>query len=212
MVALVLSSFLVVPYMTTYLVKNVGRLESELPLVYLFGGAATLLSTPLVGWLSDRWGKPPVFRIFAVLTIIPLLVLTNLSQSSLLVVLVVTTLMMILTSGRMVPAMALITASAAPRYRGSFLSINASVQQVAMGLASMAGGAILGSDDSGALTHYPVAGGLAAGAALLSVLLAGYLRPAVGGKEALDSLEPPRPESAALPVQRGESCVQPQSA
>jgi predicted MFS family arabinose efflux permease len=189
-IALVLSSFLIVPYLTTYLDKNLGRPESELPLIYLFGGLATLLSTPLVGRLSDLWGKLPVFRVLALLAAIPMFGVTHLpTWSSLTLVLVVTTLMMILSSGRMVPALALITASAAPRRRGSFLSVNSSMQQMAMGLASVLGGAILGTDSSGALTGYGLAGVLASGVALVSVILAGQLRPAEGGLDAADHLE-----------------------
>ena len=49
---------------------------------------------------------------------------------SLVLVLLVTTGLFIASSGRMVPAMALITASAAPRDRGGFMSMNAAVQHL----------------------------------------------------------------------------------
>ena len=45
----------------------------------------------------------------------PILLLTNLPPVALAAALAVTTLFMVVSSGRMVPAMALITASAAPR-------------------------------------------------------------------------------------------------
>jgi predicted MFS family arabinose efflux permease len=195
--ALVLSSFLVVPYLPTYLLTNVGRQEWELTLVYLFGGGATLLTTPLAGRLSDLWGKLPVFRVLALLTVAPFLAVTNLPRASLATALAVTTLMMIVSSGRMVPAMALITASAAPRHRGSFLSVNASVQQVAMGLASLAGGRLLHTAPDGSLAGYPLVGLLAAAAAVLSVVLAGLLRPAEGGLAAVDVLGEPAGHPAA---------------
>jgi predicted MFS family arabinose efflux permease len=188
--ALVVSSFLVVPYLATYLVKNAGRTEEELPFVYLFGGAATLLSTPLAGWLTDRIGKLPVFRTVAVLTVVPLLAVTNLPPVSLAVALTATTLLMVITSARWVPAMALITASAVPRYRGSFLSLNASFQQMAMGLASLVGGAILDTGEGDTLTGFPVAGALASLAAVVSTIMAGQLRTAVGGEDATVHLHP----------------------
>jgi predicted MFS family arabinose efflux permease len=185
---LVLSTFLIIPYLPTYLITNVGRAEGEVGLVYLFGGVASLLTTPLAGRLSDLWGKLPVFRVLALLTLIPVLAVTNLPRVSLAAALAVTTFMMIVTSGRWVPAVALITASAAPRYRGSFLSVNASVQQVAMGLASLIGGALLHTAPDGTLVGFPVVGLLAAAAAALSVVLGGFLRPAEGGLGAVDVL------------------------
>ena len=48
MTALVMSTFMIVPYLASYLVANTGRSEAELQYVYLVGGACTLLTTPLV--------------------------------------------------------------------------------------------------------------------------------------------------------------------
>jgi len=83
---------------------------------------------------------------------------------------------MVATSARMVPAMALVTASAAPAVRGGFLSLNAAVQSAAMGLASEIGGRLIGQTDDGHLAGYPIVGLIAAGSALVSLLLAGVLR------------------------------------
>jgi predicted MFS family arabinose efflux permease len=187
--ALVMSTFMVVPYMGAYLVANAGRQEGELPFVYLCGGIATLLTLTPIGWLADRRGKLPVFRVMALLTTVPLVLLTNLSQVSLAAALAVTTLLMVVSAGRMVPAMALLTASAAPQRRGSFLSVNSSVQQMACGLAALAAGSILGTGEHGILTGYPTVGVLAVAATLLSVFLAGRLRRADDGVEAADLLD-----------------------
>ncbi len=181
MTTLMLSSFMIVPFLADYLVANVGVRKDQLPYVYLCGGLATLLTMTWFGRLSDRFGKLPVFRILALLTLIPMGVLTNLPRVPVAAALVVSTVYMITTSGRMVPALALITASAAPRYRGSFLSVNSSVQTMAMGLASLFGGVLLGQTSSGELTGFSLAGGLGMAAVLLSVWLAGHLRPAAGG-------------------------------
>jgi predicted MFS family arabinose efflux permease len=200
MVSLVLSTFCVVPYLATYLVANVGRPEGDLVYVYLCGGVATLFTTTPVGWLSDRLGKRPVFRFFALLTLLPILLLTNLPPVSLLTALAVTTLLMITSSARMVPAMALITGCAVPRYRGSFLSVNSSVQQMAMGLASLIGGALLGKAAGGELTGFPLVGAVSVAGTLLSVYLIGHLRrPAAEALAAVDPVEGPRPAGLPLP-------------
>ncbi len=184
MTALVLGSFMIVPYLASYLVANTGRDKAELPYVYLCGGLATLLTMTFFGWLSDRLGKLPVFRCLALFTMIPILLVTNLPVVPLAVTLIVSTLFMVTTSGRMVPAMALITASAVPQQRGSFLSVNAAVQQAAAGFATVLGGSMLGQGVNGEITGFPLVGLLASGATLLSIWLAGHLRPAVGGEEA----------------------------
>jgi predicted MFS family arabinose efflux permease len=180
MTALVLSTFTIMPFLSIYLVNNVGRSMAELPYVWLCGGAATLLTTTPVGLIADRWGKLVVFRVLALLCLVPILLITNLPPSSLGVTLVVTTLFMVLTSGRMVPAMAMITASAMPRHRGSFMSVNSSVQQLVMGAAPILSSLILGAEPEGETTRplegFPLVGCLAAVAIIVSVLLAGRLR------------------------------------
>jgi predicted MFS family arabinose efflux permease len=178
MTALVMSSFTVVPFLAAYLVKNVGRSPSELPYVYLLGGAATLLILTPIGRLSDRLGKLPVFRVLALTTIVPFLLVTNLpSGTSLTVTLLVTTLLFITTASRMVPAMAMITGSAAAHDRGSFLSVNSCVQQLAAGVAPLIAGVILSDAGNGApMTGFPVVGLLSCTAVLCSIVLAGHLR------------------------------------
>jgi predicted MFS family arabinose efflux permease len=189
MTALVMSTFMVIPYIAAYAVANVGRQEPELPYIYLCGGATTLVTLPLVGRLSDRFGKLLVFRILVLLALIPTFLITNLPPVSLALVLVVSTLFMVTTSGRMVPAMAMITACSLPRYRGSFMSINASVQHMASGLASLVGAALLHKTEDGTLTGFSTIGVLAACAMVLSAILAGRLRPADIGSETADAAD-----------------------
>jgi predicted MFS family arabinose efflux permease len=203
MVVLVLSTFTIFPYIANYLEFNVGRPDAEVKWVYVFGGLATLVGLNVVGKLSDHFGKLVVFRVLATASVVPALALTNLPAVSLPAVLVVTTLFMVITSGRMVPAMSLITSCVVPRYRGSFLSLNTSVQQFAAGCAALVSGALLGQPDKAApLTGFSTVGLIAAAAMLTSVVLAGTLRPADEGPEAavaVDDPEPPVPSILALP-------------
>jgi MFS transporter, DHA1 family, inner membrane transport protein len=142
--SLVFSSFLLGPYLPTFLEANVGVRQTELKFVYLFGGLATLATMTIFGRLADRFGKLPVFQILMVASLCPILVVTNLPGGlGLPLVLTITTLFMVVTSGRWVPAMALVTASSAPAYRGSFMSLNSAVQQFAAGLATSIGGFLL---------------------------------------------------------------------
>jgi predicted MFS family arabinose efflux permease len=179
MVALVLSTFMIVPFIAAFLEKNLGRSKDEVPLIYLCGGLATLVTTNLFGRLSDRFARLALFRVLALLAMAAILLLVNLpGGTSLGTILLVTTMLWVLTSGRMVPAMAMITSSAEPRYRGSFLSVNASVQQMAVGLAPLLAAAIMGDTKPGEpLVGFGWVGLACAVAGVASVVLAGRLRP-----------------------------------
>jgi hypothetical protein len=84
----------------------------------------------------------------------------------------------------------MITSSARPAYRGSFMSIISSVQQAAAGLASLLAGALVTQPvEGGPLVGFPLVGLLACATTLLCIWVAGYVRPAVE--------TPPTPEVAA---------------
>jgi predicted MFS family arabinose efflux permease len=182
MLVVVLGSFTLIPYLPTFLIANVGWREGDLRWMYLCGGLATLLTNPLLGRLADRLGKRLVFRVLVLLTMVPIVLLTNWGPAPLAATLGLTTLLVVSTSGRMVAAVALITSSAPPSSRGGFLSVNASVQQLAMGLAALLAGALLRQAGPGQpLEHYPLVGLLACAMAVLSCWLAGAVRPAEAG-------------------------------
>jgi predicted MFS family arabinose efflux permease len=192
MVMLVLGSFTIAPHFSDFLVHNVGRAKDELAYVYLAGGLVTFVTLPQVGRCADWFGKRVIFRLMAGCTLVTILVLVNLPAAPLYSVLITTTLYWIFTSGRWVPAMALITSSALPRYRGSFMSVNASLQQMAIGLAAVVAGVVVGEAEGGEITGYSTAGIIAAASTGISMLLVGRLRIARESAEptiAVDSAE-----------------------
>lgn len=201
MIMLVIGSFTIAPPFSDFLVHNVGREKDDLAYVYLCGGLLTFVTLPLVGRCADRFGKRRVFRLMAACTLVTIVVLTNLPAAALLPLLVITTMYWIFTSGRWVPAMALVTSSALPRYRGSFMSINASLQQMAIGLASVIAGAVIGETESGQLTGYSTAGIIAAVSTGISIVLAGRLRVAEEIAESSIAVDSPEESPAfAEPV------------
>ena len=179
MIALVMSTFTMMPFIAAFLEKNVKRTKQDVQLMYLLGGAATLLSMNLVGRLADRFPRLMVFRVTVLLALVPILALPWLPPGSALwLTLLTTTALFVLTSGRMVPAMAMIASTAEPRFRGSFLSFNSAMQQLAAGVAPLVAGFIMGDVAEGApLVHYDVVALLGALAGLASIFLAGQLRP-----------------------------------
>ncbi len=171
MVWLMIGGFTVIPYISPYVVANVGMSEAQLPLIYFFGGAATIFTSRIVGQLSDKFGKAKMFTIMSFCSIIFICAVTNLPRVPLGLALVITTLFMITMNGRFVPAVALVTSSVNPKLRGSFMSINASVQQLASGASSLVAGLIIGKATDGTMTNYNLVGLLAILATVLCLFL-----------------------------------------
>lgn len=190
-VLMMLGQFAVIPFVSPSMVANVGFSESNLALIYLLGGFTTLFTGPAIGKLADRWGKPQVLRLFLLLSVIPLVAITHLGPVGLVIALMVSTAFFVVSGGRMIPAMAMMTAAVAPRHRGSFMSLQSAVQQLAAGAASLLAGAIVVKDSSGHLLNYPYVGYLAAATSLLAILVAGRIR--MIGNEAPVSQIPEEP-------------------
>ncbi len=122
---LIFSGFTVIPYITIYAVGNVGISQHDIPFIYLAGGTATLFTARLIGHWADLRGKVRIYRLVAVAALLPLLVVTHIGAAPLWLWLVCTTAFFVLVSGRMIPAMAIITSAAQPKLRGTFMSLNA---------------------------------------------------------------------------------------
>ena len=175
---LVFSGFLVFPFIAPYLVTNAGVSESELPFVYLIAGIAALVTSRLAGGWSDSVGRRTVFAACAVGTAIGALAMTTLPRSPLFVAVLVSMLMFAASSARMVPAVALITSGAELRLRGSVMSFNASIQQLAAGAASFVASLVVGRSAEGELTRYWMVGILSAAGTLACIALARRVRSA----------------------------------
>jgi predicted MFS family arabinose efflux permease len=169
------TGFTVIPYITIYMQANAGVRPDQIPLVYLCGGVVTLFTARLFGVLTDRWGKVVVFRCLALAGALPLLGITLVRGVPLGAVLVVSTLMFALMSGRMIPGMAIISSAAQAPLRGTFMTLNASVQSAAMGVASFVGGVLISRDAQGLVQNYWMAAVVGIAASLLSMVVVGRL-------------------------------------
>lgn len=164
------AGFTVIPYLTIFMQTNVGLTDQQVPLIYLCGGLATLVTARLFGRLSDQRGKVPVFRALALAMLAPLVAITLLRPLPLWAVLVVTTTLFICMSGRMIPGMAIVTSAAEPGLRGTFMALNSAVQSAAIGVAAFVGGLIIGRDAQGLVQHYPLSALVGVAAALASLV------------------------------------------
>ena len=175
MALIMLTGFSVIPYIALYLTANVGIDNSYISLIYLCGGIATLMSSRVIGHMADQYGKVKVFRVLAVISLIPLIVTTNLMPVPLWVVLINSTAFFVLVSGRMIPAMAIVSQVVEAKVRGTFMSLVGSVQMLASGLASVLAGMVVTIGADGMMDHYNLVGYGAALCGLLTFCLVGYI-------------------------------------
>src|SRR5690606_34870707 len=169
MFLLMTAGFSLIPYISDYMVNNVGISKDDLKYIYLLGGLATVVSGPIVGRMADKFGKQRLFIIMATLSIIPVIWITYLENFSQAIAFSVSTLFFILFGGRFVPAMAIITASVEAKDRGKFMSISSCTQQLSSSFAAFISGIIIINNASGAMTNFYVIGFIASTATLLCI-------------------------------------------
>ena len=177
--AVMFGGFAVIPYISLSLVANVGVAKKSLWLVFSTGGILTLFGAPLIGSLADRFGKLPVFRLVALCSACLIVVVTNLPKAPLALAVGAVGLLMVSNAGRMTASLSMITASVESRFRGGFMSANSAVQHVSAGLGAYIGGRILSRTGDGPLHNFGTVGLISVAAALLSLWLAGRVRPAL---------------------------------
>ena len=169
---IIFSGFTVIPYITLYAVRNVGISQQDIPFVYFAGGAATLVTARLIGHWADLHGKIKIYRLVAAAALLPLLVVSQIGVVPLWLWLICTTTFFVLISGRMIPAMAIVTSSAQPKLRGTFMSLNSTTQSFAMGLATTLAGFIIAQNSAGQIVGYATVGYIAIGANVLAIMFA----------------------------------------
>jgi len=184
------STFTVIPYLTLYLTGNVGLSMAQMPWVYMLGGLASFLSARRIGNLADRWGKVRSYRLIATLSMVPILLQTHLPAVAFGWVLLCSTLFFMIGTGRAIPAMAITISAIQPPLRGTFMSLNAAIQQLACGAAALVGGLIITQLSDGSLSGYGHAGWLAVGLTWLTIVLAGRIQMLSGPMPAPSSHKP----------------------
>jgi MFS transporter, DHA1 family, inner membrane transport protein len=165
--------FIAIPFISPYMVRNVGMTETQLPLIYLIGGLFTIISARIIGKLCDQIGSFKVFKTVAIFSIFPLIVMTNLPQGTAIwLTLIFTTLFTMSGSGRFIPALTMISAVVNPKERGTFMNLENALRQIMSGIASVVGGLIIGSSSTGSLTNYGTVGLIGTLASVMAIFIA----------------------------------------
>jgi predicted MFS family arabinose efflux permease len=163
--------FMLMPFGSAFTINNVGISFDQLPTIYLVTGLCTLFAGPFIGRLSDRLGKYLLFCAGTALTVVMVLIYTHLGHTALPWVIVVNVLLFVGVTSRMISASALMSAVPDPAHRGSFMSVNSSLQQFAGGIGAGVAGLIVVQAPSGALARYDILGYVVVAAMILVVIM-----------------------------------------
>lgn len=171
---LMLAVWMILPFNTVFITGNVGIGMARLPLLYLVSGIFTFFSAPLIGRWADSKGKYPVLVIVSLVSLVVIPVYTRLGTTPFWMFTLLNILFFTMLGGRMIALNSLLTAIPQPQDRGAFMSINASVQQLAGGIAAGVTGMLVSREPGGKIVHYDLLGYCLMSTVIL-VLLMGYL-------------------------------------
>lgn len=146
--------FMLMPFGSTFSVYNLGVPVDKLAVVYMFTGAATFVAGPLLGRMSDSFGKYKTFCLGSALGMIIVVIYCNLGLTPLVPVIALNIALFVAITARIVSATALISAVPDAADRGAFMAVNASMQQLSGGVASLLAGTIISQAGDGHLEHY----------------------------------------------------------
>lgn len=164
--------FMMMPYGTVFAVNNLKISHENLPFLFMASGLSSLIIMPLIGRLSDKVNKYKLFSFASLWLMIICVIYTNLSATPFMLVLLVNICMMMGIMSRMVPSTTLISAVPEIQDRGAFMSINASLQQIAGGVAAAIASLIVYQESKlSPLQHYDIVGYVVVVVSLISILL-----------------------------------------
>jgi len=166
-----IGGFMLMPFGSDFTVNNLGIDMKHLPLVYLVTGIASIFMGPVIGRLSDRFGKYSMFVVGCVISSIMVVIYTHLGITPLHMVILVNVLLFTGVFSRMIPSQALMSAIPSPATRGSFMSVSASLQQMSGGIASVVAGLIVAETAEGKLLHFETIGYIMVGTSLTTMIM-----------------------------------------
>jgi len=169
---LMLGHFLIIPFINPYMEFNMGFSKEQTPMIYMVGGACALISSSIIGRLADKHGKYQVFSICLLLSLVPIFFITRMPAIPFYAVLAIFGFWFTFSTGRNIPAQAMITTVVNPAQRGQFMSFNSSFQQLFTGLASIIAGFMVSQDGQGRILHYNWVGYLSVAVVFSTLFLA----------------------------------------
>ena len=167
----VVGHFTVIPYLSPYLVNNMGLPEDKLFLVYLIGGLLTIFTGPVVGKLADRLGRLRVYTVLVFLAAGVILTLTHAGRMEAWQSLIITACLFLFASARFIPVQAVVSTAVKPERRGAYMSLISCSRDFTAGISAAIGGMIIVEGADKSLLHYDWLGWLAVGVSVASLLV-----------------------------------------
>jgi predicted MFS family arabinose efflux permease len=168
--------FMLMPFGSAFTVHNLGIHLERLPIIYLVTGIFSIIAGPMIGRASDSFGKFRIFLFGSILSMVMVMIYTNLTTTTISVVIAVNIIMFIGISARMISSQALISGIPDPSTRGSFMAVGSSIQQISGGVASMLAGLIVNEGKDGILEHFDTLGYVMVGAILITVFMMYFIQ------------------------------------
>jgi len=187
---LTVGGFMLMPFMSVFMVHNIGLPVDKLPLLYVITGAFSIVSGPLIGRASDALGKFKVFSFGCAVTIVMVVIYTHLHLSPFWVLVATVVLLQVGIFSRMISASALMSALPKPADRGSYMSISSSLQQVSGGVAAIVAGFIVVQTPEGPLLHFDTVGYVLVCSTLASLAMMYFIDRRIRGMTAAATAAP----------------------
>lgn len=163
--------YLLMPFMSTFTVRNIGIDVRTLPMIYMVTGICSIVTGPIIGKAADRLGKMRMFLFGCTIFIVMVLLYTHLGTVPLPLLMAVNAILFIGIFARMIPLQALLSSIPGPNSRGSFNAINSASQQLAGGIASVVAGHLISVGVDGKMVDVPVVGYIVVATTIISAML-----------------------------------------
>lgn len=164
--------FLVIPFIPSYLEFNKGFTKFQIPLILLCGGIASFAAAIIFGRFSDKKGKLPVFVWSVSISLFFIWILTNMPSMNIQLALLFFAVLFMVVTSRVVVAHAMVSGVVSNHQRGSFMSVNGSMQHLGQSMASLAAGVIIKANrDTHQLSNYNWVGYLSIAVLVASLII-----------------------------------------
>ncbi|HOZ87556.1 MAG TPA: MFS transporter [Bacteroidia bacterium] len=167
-----MGGFMLMPFTTDFIVNNVKISLEDLPTIQVFTGISSMIVMIIIGRVTDRINKMTLFIGGSVVASIMVVIYTNMGPSPMWLVILINMVLFMGIMGRVVPATALSSAVPEMSDRGAYMSVNASLQQMAGGFAAIfAGFIVVKQGEDAPLQNFDVLGYVMLGFIFLCIYL-----------------------------------------
>lgn len=166
-----LSQYTIFIYLAPYFVHNLGITEKQLSLIYLVGGVSVMVFAPIIGILSDKYGKQKIFILLSLCLTGPIYLVSHCSFPFFQHVLILSIFYFGLDAGRMIPINTILSELTNVEDRTAYLNLCSSIKKMAIGSAALIGGLVIHTLPNHQLLHFDQLGIIALISISISVLL-----------------------------------------